>query len=122
MKNILFLVVIFLLGASSAAAATLLGTAHDSEVAVIANAHIVIHWDASGSNYLKDNTGIKADVTAIADSNGGFFVELPPGFYDIFVTATSFSPHCDKVRLKGTEKYKFDVKLKVSPLTSKELD
>jgi hypothetical protein len=81
----------------------------------------VIHWDPAGSNYLGDNVGIKADITVSTDSDGKFSLELPSGFYDVFVTATAFTPHCEKIRLKDRPKT-FDVKLKVSPVASKELD
>lgn len=114
--------IIILFVTSSAAAATLSGTVRDSEGAVIAKAHVVIHWDSSGSNYLRDNIGIREDITAMTDSNGEFSVDLPPGFYDVFVSAISFSPHCDKTRLKGNETKKYEVRLKLSPVTSKELD
>jgi Carboxypeptidase regulatory-like domain len=122
MKNVLLLASLLLCDVTSASAATLAGTVRDSEGAVIAKAHIVIHWDSSGANYLKDNIGIKEDIIATTDSNGGFSVDLPAGFYDVFVSAISFSPHCDKIRLKGKEPKKYEVKLKVSPVTSMELD
>jgi hypothetical protein len=48
-------------------------------------------------------------------------LELPPGFYDVFVTATAFTPYCEKIRLKDRSKA-FDVKLTVSPVASNELD
>lgn len=121
MRNLLILTLVLLLGAF-VQAATLSGTVRDSEGAVIAKAHVVVHWDSSGSNYLKDNIGIKEDITAMTDSNGEFSLDLPSGFYDVFVTAISFSPHCDKVRLKGNETKKYEAKLNVSPVTSKELD
>lgn len=89
--------VLFLVAAVSTKAATLSGTVRDSEGAVITNAHVVVHWDPSGSNYLKDNLGVKQDIVATTDSRGHFSVELPPGFYDVFVTAMAFTPHCDKV-------------------------
>ena len=113
---------LLLLAAVSTRAATLSGTVRDSERAVIANAHVIAHWDPSGSNYLPDNLGIRQDITATSDSKGQFSLELPPGFYDIFVTATAFSPHCDKIRLKGNQIKTYVIKLKVSPVTSKELD
>lgn len=121
MRHVLVVTLVLLIGAS-VHAATLSGTVRDSEGAVIANAHIVIHWDSSGSNYLKDNIGIKEDITATTDPNGAFSMDLPPGFYDVFETAISFSPHCDKVRLKGNETKKCEIKLKLSPVTSSELD
>jgi Carboxypeptidase regulatory-like domain len=121
MKLIRF-TLLLLLAIPSARAATLSGTVRDSEGAVIANAHVVVHWDSSGSNYLKDNLGIKQDIAATTDSSGHFSLELPPGFYDVFVTAMAFTPYCDKVRLRDKEARIYDVKLKFSPVISKELD
>lgn len=120
--NFLRLLVLLLLAAVSAKAATLSGVVRDSEGAVIPNAHVIVHWDPSGSSYLKDNLGIKQDMAATSDSKGQFSLELPGGFYDVFVTATAFSPHCEKLRLRGKETKTFEVKLKVSEVTSKELD
>lgn len=120
--NLIRFAVILLFSVVSARAGTLSGTVRDSEGAVISNAHVVVHWDSSGSNYLKDNLGIKQDIAATTDSSGHFSMELPPGFYDVFVTAIAFTPRCDKVRLKGQEARTYDPKLKVSPVTSKELD
>lgn len=120
--NILRLTLLLLLTTVSTTAAALVGTVRDSEGAVIPHAVVIIHWDAAGSNYLKDNIGIKEDVTATTDSNGRFSVSLPPGFYDVFVAATAFSPSCDKIRLKGNGSKTYDVKLKVSQLTLQELD
>jgi len=107
--------------ALASGATTLSGTVRDSEGAVIAKAHVVIHWDSAGSNYLGDNLGIKKDVTLSTDSEGRFSLDLPPGFYDVFIAATAFTPHCDKIRLKDKPKT-YDVKLKLSPVASKELD
>ena len=116
------LFILLLLAAVPAKAATLSGSVVDSEGAAIANAHIIVHWDGSGSSYLKDNLGIKQDLTAASDSSGQFSFELPSGFYDVFVTALAFSPHSDKIRLKGMETKNYKVKLNVSEVTSKELD
>jgi hypothetical protein len=117
-----YFAILLLLAAASTRAATLSGTVCDSEGAVIPNARITVHWDASGANYLKDNLGVKQDLSVTSDSKGEFSLELPPGFYDVFVTATAFSPHCEKIRLKGNDAKTFLIKLKVSPVTSKELD
>jgi Carboxypeptidase regulatory-like domain len=113
---------LLLLPAVSTNAATLSGTVRDSEGAVIANAHLIVHWDPAGSDYVKDNLGTRQDVDATTDSNGHFSIELPPGFYDVFVTATAFTPHCDKIRLKDKEPKSYEVKLRLSPVTSRELD
>jgi hypothetical protein len=120
--NILRFSFLLLLAVVSAKAATLSGTVVDSEGAVISNAHIIVHWDSSGSNYLKDNLGIKQDSTVTSDSKGKFAMELPPGFYDVFVAATAFSPYCEKVRLKANEAKTYRIRLKISEVTSKELD
>jgi hypothetical protein len=44
-------------------AVTFSETVQDSEGAVIASAHVIVHWDPSGSNYLKDNLGEERDIT-----------------------------------------------------------
>jgi hypothetical protein len=110
-----------LFAAVSTRAATLSGTVRDSEGAVIPNAHVVVHWDPSGSNYLKDNIGIKQDVAAITDSSRQFSVE-PPRVLRCLCDCDGFTPHCDKVRVKNKESRAYEVKLKISPVTSKELD
>lgn len=120
--NLMRFAALLLFSVVSTRAGTLSGTVRDSEGAVIANAHVVVHWDPSGSNYLKDNIGIKQDIAATTDSSGHFSVELPPGFYDVFVSAMAFTPHCDKVRVKDKEPRTYEVKLKISPVRSKELD
>jgi hypothetical protein len=76
MKHILLFPSVLLL-TTSAKAATLSDIVRDPEGGVIAKTHVVIHWDSSGSNYLKDNIGIKQDITATTGSNGEFSVDLP---------------------------------------------
>jgi len=120
--NPLRVALLFLILTLTAHGATLSGTVRDSEGAVIANAHVLIHWDAAGSGYLRDNAGIKEDIAVTTDSKGQFSVELPPGFYDVFVTAIAFTPHCEKIRLKDKQAKTYEVRLNISPVTSKELD
>jgi protocatechuate 3,4-dioxygenase beta subunit len=103
-------------------AATLSGAVRDSEGAAIPGAHVVVHWDSAGTNYLKDNIRTNEDKIATTDEDGEFSFDLPPGFYDVFISAPAFSPHCEKIRLSGKATKKFGVKLKVSPVTSQELD
>jgi hypothetical protein len=121
-KCLLFVCCFILCGATPAIAATLSGTVRDSLGAAIPRAHVVVHWDPSGSSYLKDNLGTSDDKVVTTDQNGQFSLDLPPGFYDVFIAASAFSPHCEKVRLSGKGRKGFDVKLKVSPVTSQELD
>jgi uncharacterized GH25 family protein len=113
---------LLLIAAITTQGATLSGTVKDSEGAVIAKAHVIVHWDSAGSNYLADNTGTKNDIVVTTDSKGQFSIVVPPGFYDLFVTAVAFTPHCEKIRLKDKESKTYEVKLKVSPVTAKELD
>jgi hypothetical protein len=122
MRKSLLLVCIVLSVACSGLAATLSGTVRDSKGAVIPRAHVVVHWDSAGSNYLKDNIGTKEDKITTTDANGEYSLDLPPGFYDVFISAAAFSPHCEKVRLNGKGTKRLEVKLKVSPVTSQELD
>jgi hypothetical protein len=78
--NFIRFTVLLLLAVVSTRAATLSGTVRDSEGAVVSNAHVIVHWDSGGSNYLKDNLGIKQDIAATTDSSGHFSLELSPGF------------------------------------------
>lgn len=94
----------------------------DSEGAAIRGAYVLVHWDASGAETgLKDNVGIKHDLAIETDGEGRFSAQLPPGFYDIFVSASAFSPDCRKIRVKQGETAIFETRLKVDPLVSKEI-
>jgi hypothetical protein len=98
------------------------GEVLDSEGAAIAKARILVHWDSSGSKVgLTDNIGLPQDVTAISDGSGHFSVRVPPGFYDLFVTAQAFTPVAAKVRVKINAPANFDVRLSADPKVSKEL-
>jgi hypothetical protein len=120
--NLMRLAILLLLAVVSTRAATFSGTVRDSEGAVITNAHVIVHWDSSGPNEVNDKVGAMRDIILTSDSKGQFSVELAAGFYDVFVTAGAFSPHCEKIRLKGKEVKTYAVKLKISPVVSKELD
>jgi hypothetical protein len=98
------------------------GQVTDSEGAVIANARVLVHWDSSGSAVgLRDNIGIKQDVIVATDTSGQYSANVPPGFYDVFVSAGAFTPTATKVRVKEGEAATFSTKLKVDPLVSKEI-
>ena len=96
----------------------LTGQVTDSEGAVIANARVLLHWDSSGSTlgYL----GFKQDVIVVTDASGHYSASVPPGFYDVFVSAPAFTPIAAKVILKE-QKAIFNAKLYVDPLVSKEI-
>jgi hypothetical protein len=52
---------------------------------------------------------------------GQFESEVPPGFYDVFISAMGFSPQCRKMRVKLGQMARYDAKLKADPLVTKEL-
>jgi hypothetical protein len=98
------------------------GVVTDSAGALLTNAQLVVHWDASGAQAgLKTNVGIPEDRFLKTDTHGAFDAEIPPGLYDIFVTAPGFSPDCRKIRLKPGENATFNSKLQTDPLVANEL-
>jgi len=99
------------------------GRVTDSEGAALAKARVLLHWDPSGSAVgLTDNIGIKDDVTVTTDANGNYSLNVPAGFYDVFVSAMAFTPTAAKVRLKQGKRTQFSAKLRADPLVTKELD
>ena len=83
---------------------------------------VLIHWDGSGADIgLKTNIGMATDMSVQPDVQGHFQTPLPPGFYDVFVSAFGFSPVCEKVRIGPGESATFNARLKVNRLVTKEL-
>jgi hypothetical protein len=94
----------------------------DSLEAVVPEARIFIHWDSAGSSVgLRDNIGIKQDVTVLKDASGHYSSDVPPGFYDVFVSAKAFTPTAPKVRVKKGQPGLFSPMLNADPLVTKEL-
>src|SRR5713226_5758990 len=88
------------------------GQIADSEGAAVEKARVLVRWDSSGSTVgLKDNIGIQQDVTATADATGRYLIVLPPGFYDVFVSAQSFTPAAAKVRVNTGQNSTFNTRL-----------
>ena len=108
---------------SAAQQSEITGQITDSEGAALKDARVLVHWDSSGSAVgLKDNIGIKRDVAVVTDTNGHYSANVPPGFYDVFVSAKAFTPTAAKVRVKEGHATTLIRELKVDPLVSKELD
>jgi hypothetical protein len=98
------------------------GQVTDSEGAVITKARVLVHWDPSGSTVgLVDNIGTTQDISVVTDDSGKYSASVPPGFYDVFVTATGFTPTAGKVRVKQGQRTAFSTKLRADPLVGKEL-
>ena len=118
--------ILFLVAASSALAdrstAKLVGTVTDTNGGAISNARLLVHWDRSGADVgLATNIGLPNDLSIQSNEVGEFVSELSPGFYDLFISATAFSPDCHKIRIKVGETLKYNAKLKPDPLVTKEL-
>jgi hypothetical protein len=98
------------------------GTVTDSEGGVISGAIVIIHWDSVGSTVGVDsNVGLSEDIRLQTDKTGAYSVDIPPGFYDVFVSALAFSPSCRKVRVQSDGMGKFSPKLNLDPVVSREL-
>jgi|SRR5689334_10808309 len=98
------------------------GQVTDSTGAVIAKARVLVHWDPSGQTVgLSSNVGIPQDLIVMTDANGRYSATVPPGFYDVFVSAAAFTPIATKVRVKERKDVTFDAKLPLDPLVGAEL-
>lgn len=98
------------------------GVVTDPEGGAIRGARILLHWDPSGSRVgLTTNVGLPEDLSTEADRRGDFSAEIPPGFYDVFVSAMGFTPDCHKIRIKPGETAIYNARLKADPLVTNEL-
>jgi Carboxypeptidase regulatory-like domain len=94
----------------------------DSEGAAIAKARVLIHWDSAGSTVgVTDNIGIQQDLVVTTDESGTYSANVPPGFYDVFVSAMAFTPTAAKVRVKQAQPTRYNSALRPDPLVSREL-
>ena len=123
MKHILTLTVFIIAYSLFAdAQSAISGQIRDSEGAAIEKARVLIHWDPAGSSVgLSSNIGIKQDIIATTDSSGKYSVNVPAGFYDVFVSAMAFTPTAAKVRVKPGKSAAFGATLKPDELVTKEL-
>src|SRR5258707_78533 len=138
MKNSFVLLALLFIPAV-VSAQTFKGTVTDPGGAVLSRVRVLIHWDPSGGNQVPDNIGIKDDVVTVTNNDGEFSVNLPSGFYDVFLSFMAFEPEARKIRVKNgkvefTPEIKtrvkkgtvpvleFRVKMKISDIVFKELD
>jgi hypothetical protein len=121
MRNLLRLILAFITPAI-ASGETLKGAVKDSLDTPIAGATVVIHWDSAGSTVgLKDNIGVRADLSIRTKEDGTFSVELPPGFYDVFAASPTFTPVCRKVRTKPGQAMEITFRMNTDPLYTAEM-
>jgi hypothetical protein len=98
------------------------GTVADSSDTPISAAMVLIHWDSAGSTgRLTTNVGIKEDLVIRTKGDGAFNIDLPPGFYDVFVAAMAFSPTCRKFRIKRGESLEVTLRMNADPLYTAEM-
>ena len=101
---------------------TINGQITDSEGAAIANARVLVHWDSAGSTVgLADNVGLRHDLIVFTDDNGNYSANVPPGFYDLFVSSMAFTPIAIKVRVKKNVSSTFKGRLHADTLVTREL-
>ena len=98
------------------------GTVTDSLDTPISGAMVLIHWDSAGSTAgLTTNVGIKEDLVIRTKEDGTFRLDLPPGFYDVFVAAKVFAPACRKIRIKLGLEQEVTLHMKADPLYAAEM-
>lgn len=112
---------LFVLTTVPAHSATLRGTAVDAEGAAV-KVRVLIRWDPVGLDEVADNTGSAEDRTVTADRTGHFSLELPPGVYDVFVSAPGFFPHCEKLSVGKDEVRPYEVRLRTSRILNIKVD
>lgn len=103
------------------AAESVKGIVADSSGAVLPEATVRFHWDPAGSTVgLTSNVGIARDLVVKTDQQGRFKADLPPGFYDVFVSAMAFTPVCRKIRVAPTRVQELTFSMSVEPLYTDE--
>lgn len=110
-------IVLFCFAAREASSGTVKGQITDSEGAAIKGAHLLFHLDPSG----RTKPAMSADIVRETDATGHFDLQLEPGFYDVCVMATAFTPECRKILLTKEGDIQHDVHLNADPLVIKHL-
>jgi len=121
MRNFLLLIVA-VIAPAIASGETLKGAVKDSSDTPLSGAMVLIHWDRAGNTAgLRINIGIEADLSIGTKDDGTFAADLPPGFYDIFVAATAFTPTCRKIRMQVAEAQEITFRLNLDTLYTAEM-
>ncbi|HWG38308.1 MAG TPA: hypothetical protein VN690_11380 [Terriglobales bacterium] len=89
----------------------------DSGGAAIGGAVVLFHEDPSGQLTPK----LRPDVLLRTNREGAVESELQPGFYDLIVMATAFSPHCQKIFIEKMKPIRITIRLVADPLVAKHL-
>jgi hypothetical protein len=121
MRYITLLCFLFL-ASLCANATTLLGAVEDSQGAAISKAYVLVRWDSVGLDSVKNNAGDKNNHVTATDDMGHFSFDLPPGVYDIFVSAPGFFPHCKKITVGAKYPTHYKARLRASRTLSVTVD
>jgi hypothetical protein len=121
MHNFLLLTVA-VIAPAIASGATLKGVVKDSSDTPLSGAMVLIHWDPAGNTAgLRSNIEMKTDLSIRTKDDGTFTADLPSGFYDIFVAATTFTPTSRKIRMKVGEAQEITFDLSLDALYTAEM-
>ncbi len=91
----------------------------DESGGVIPDARIFVVWDPVAPGAQK-NAQEPAEIYLKTDGQGWSKTEVKPGFYDVFVTSSYFTPACRKMRLKAGEAAKLEIRLKLDSVVVNE--
>lgn len=103
--------------AIAASPGTIKGRVLDSEGAAVKGAHLLFHPDGSG----QAKPVLRSDVMRESDAAGRFEVQLEPGFYDVCIMATAFTPECKKILVVNGDAIQHDARLNADPLVMQHL-
>jgi Carboxypeptidase regulatory-like domain len=119
-RTLIAAAIVFILGHPAESQSAIKGRVTDTEGAAIAKARVLIHFDPAGrsSEAARNET---QDVSVVTDSSGVYSITAPAGFYDVFVSAPSFTPFAAKVIVKQHDQANFNPKLRVDPQVSKQI-
>jgi carboxypeptidase family protein len=97
---------LLVLRAERPSAGALRGSVVDAQHDPIRRAYLLIHGSLDG------------DKRVFLDEHGHFSIELPPGYYDVFISSVGFDPACRKVQIETGKTTVYEETLKVSNLES----
>ncbi|HUL73281.1 MAG TPA: carboxypeptidase-like regulatory domain-containing protein [Vicinamibacterales bacterium] len=104
-------------GLAAFSATKVSGRVSDELGTAIKNAHVLFHYDPAGET----KQVARPDVAVDTDVAGRFEIELEPGFYDVCIMATAFTPDCRKILVTSGRVVQHDAKLKVDPLVTRHI-
>ncbi|HET8667850.1 MAG TPA: carboxypeptidase-like regulatory domain-containing protein [Terriglobales bacterium] len=118
MKSAALAVIIACCSVSTAQTATISGVVRDSVGAVIPNADVFVHWNLGLPNGPRSPKS--KDLRVTTDKLGLYSAVVTPGYYDVCVHSTTFSPVCTTLKVEQRSAT-YNPQLKVNPLIGSEI-